>query len=223
MSYWRTIRTCPGTDRDLMGGTARLCNNNPGNGIKQVFSGRIIPVSIDCVMIIRSIFMSLFVIVGALSVGGTVWGQTETFSSPEVEYTFEVPNERWKMTVKPSSTTPNVEFVFGDRNDGHLAVRRVNMPSRGVLSDLIKDEEQRLLFLNSFVAGKEEPFGGFLNGTIFNFEFVRAGRQMAGRFYFLRSGENHVYVLRFTGFRDSMRSIRNQTDLIARTFNVRKQ
>ncbi|HMQ04895.1 MAG TPA: hypothetical protein PKD26_13325 [Pyrinomonadaceae bacterium] len=173
-------------------------------------------------MIKRQTIVSSIVIAGLLAISTAVWGQTETFSSPDVEYSFEVPDKKWKMTVKPSATTPNVEFVFVDRTDGHLEVRRLNMPARGTLSEVIKDEEQKLQFLHGFVAGKEEPFGGFLNGTIFNFEFVRAGRPMAGRFYFLRSGENHVYVLRFTGFRDSLRSIRNQTDVMARTFNVRK-
>ena len=86
------------------------------------------------------------------------------------------------MTVKPSVTTPNVEYVFGDRTDGHLEVRRVNIPARAIISDVIKDEEQKLQFLPGYVAGKEEQFGGFLNGMIFNFEFVRSGRPMSGRF-----------------------------------------
>ncbi len=45
---------------------------------------------------------------------------------------------------------------------------------------------------------------------------------MIGRFYFLKAGDNTVYVLRFTGFRDKLRSIRNQTDSIARTFALKK-
>ncbi len=173
-------------------------------------------------MIRRIALISSLVITGMISIPVVAWGQNNIFASPDVEYSFELPDQRWKMTVKPSATTPNVEFVYGDRTDGHLEVRRLNIPARGTLAEVIKDEEQKLQFFHGFVAGKEEPFGGFLNGTIYNFEFVRAGRPMAGRFYFLRSGENHVYVLRFTGFRDNLRSIRNQTDVIARTFNVRK-
>jgi hypothetical protein len=45
---------------------------------------------------------------------------------------------------------------------------------------------------------------------------------MSGRFYFLKADDTNVYVLRFTGMRDQLRSIRNQTDLIARTFEIKK-
>ena len=166
---------------------------------------------------------ALFTLIAGLMLSVSVSAQGSSFSSPDVEYSFDLPDDRWKMTVKPSATTPNVEYVFGDRTEGHLEVRRLSLPSRGVVSDLIKEEEQKLQFNPGYVAGKEEQFGGFLNGTVFNFEFVRAGRPMAGRFYFLKASENSVYVLRFTGFRDKLRSIRNQTDSIARTFTVKKR
>lgn len=158
-----------------------------------------------------------------LLAAGTLFAQGESFASPDVDYVFELPDERWKMTVKPSATTPNVEYVFGDRTDGHLEVRRLSLPSRGIVSDLIRDEEQKLQFLPGYVAGREEPFGGFLKGAVFNFEFVRAGRPMSGRFYFLKADESSVYVLRFTGFRDKLRSIKHYTDSIARTFNLKKK
>lgn len=149
-----------------------------------------------------------------------VFAQTETFSDPNVDYSFEIPDARWKMTVKPSATSPNVEFVYVDRNDGHLEVRKVAVKKDAILSDIIREEEQSLQFLPSFVAGKEEIFRGKLTGTVFNFEFVRAGRPMSGRFYFLKFGDK-VYVLRFTGYRDKLRGIRNFTDSIGRTFSVR--
>jgi len=126
------------------------------------------------------------------------------------------------MTVKPSATSPNVEYVFGDRNDGHLEVRRLKVANNAILADIIRDEEQKLQFLPGYVAGPDENFVGRLRGSIFNFEFVRAGRPMSGRFYFLRAADDTVYVLRFTGFRDKLRSIRNQTDSIGRTFDIRK-
>lgn len=164
-----------------------------------------------------------FALLAALVFAVPAAAQGSSFASSDVEYGFELPDERWKMTVKPSATTPNVEYVFGDRTDGHLEVRRLALPPRGIVSDLIREEEQKLQFQPGYVAGKEEQFGGFLKGAVFNFEFVRAGRPMGGRYYFLRSNDSTVYVLRFTGFRDRLKSIRNQTDSIARTFNVKKK
>jgi hypothetical protein len=166
-----------------------------------------------------SILLSIIVI--SLSVI-TGFGQTDRFSDTNVDYSFDVPDAKWKMTVKPSATVANVEYVFGDRNDGHLEVRKLKVSKDAVLADVVRDEEQKLQFLPGFVAGPDETFAGRLRGTIFNFEFVKAGRPMSGRFYFLRSFDGSVYVLRFTGFRDKLRSIRNQTDSIGRTFDVRK-
>ena len=165
------------------------------------------------VSILASIMIGLLTALSAVA-------QTSSFSDPNVEYGFDVPDERWKMTVKPSATKPNVEYVFVDRNDGHLEVRKLTVPEGSILADIIRDEEIKLQFLPGYVAGKEEVFSGRMRGTIFNFEFVRAGRPMSGRFYFLKSGDTTVYVLRFTGFRDNLRSIRNQTDSIARTFSI---
>ncbi|MDQ3219623.1 MAG: hypothetical protein ACR2M8_02530 [Pyrinomonadaceae bacterium] len=148
--------------------------------------------------------------------------QGTSFSNQEVDYFFELPDAKWKMTSKPSATSPNVEYVYVDRNEGHLDVRKLTVPSKSILSDVIRNEEQKLVLLPGYVAGKEENFGGFLNGTVFNYEYVKSGRPMIGRFYFLKAGDNTVYVLRFTGFRDKLRSIRNQTDSIARTFALKK-
>jgi hypothetical protein len=152
---------------------------------------------------------------------GAILAQDNTFSDPSVEYSFVLPEAEWKMIAKPSGTSPNVEYVFNDRREGHLEVRRLAVPKDKIMTDIIRDEETKLQFLPGYVAGKEENFSGALRGNVFNYEFARAGRPMAGRFYFLRADDSTVYLLRFTGERDSLKSIRNQTDSIARTFNLK--
>ena len=164
----------------------------------------------------------LFAAVLGLVFAFSAFAQNETFSDPNAEYTFVVPDAQWKMTVKPSALSPNVEYVFKDRQDGHLEIRKLALQSGTQLNELIRSEEDKLQFLPGYVAGKEETFAGNLKGTIFNYEFVRAGRSMSGRFYFLKSGANDIYVLRFTGERDKLRTIRNYTDSIARTFDLKK-
>ena len=164
----------------------------------------------------------LLSVVFGLVAAVSTFAQGESFSDPNVNYSFEIPDAKWKMTVKPSATSPNVEYVNVERNDGHLEVRKINAKPGDLISDVIKTEEQKLQFLPGYVAGKEENFGGFLKGNAFNFEFIRSGRPMSGRFYFLKADATTIYVLRFTGYRDKLRSIRNQTDTIARTFSVKK-
>lgn len=152
----------------------------------------------------------------------SVFAQTDTFSDANADYIFDLPAAEWKMTAKPSALSPNVEYVYNDRRDGHLEIRKLTLKPGALLSDLVRDEEEKLQFLKGFVAGKEENFAGKLRGTIFNYEYVSSGRNMSGRFYFLKADDTNVYVLRFTGMRDQLRSLRNQTDLIARTFEIRK-
>lgn len=164
-----------------------------------------------------SLFLGLTLVIAAVS----AYSQTSSFSDPNVEYTFDLPDAKWKMTAKPSATSPNVEYVYGDRLDGYLVIRKLTVGKNDIMSDIIQDEEQKLQFNNGFVAGKQENFSGRLKGTIFNYEYVSSARNMSGRFYFLRVNETTVYVLRFTGQKDSLRALRAQTDSIARTFAVK--
>jgi hypothetical protein len=164
----------------------------------------------------------LFSVFAGLLLAVSAFAQTETFSDTNVEYTFDLPETVWKMTAKPSQTSPNVEYVYGDRQSGHLEIRRTAFKPDATLSDLITDEEQKLQFLPGFIAGKQEDFKGAFGGKVFNYEFVRSGRNMSGRFYFLKTDDKTIYILRFTGQRDKLRSIRNQTDSIARTFDLKK-
>ena len=158
----------------------------------------------------------------ALFFAAAAFAQTPSFSDATVEYTFDVPDAQWKQTVKPSTTSPNVEYVFRDRSEGHLEVRRMAIKTGETLADTLTDEEQRVQFLPGYVAGKTEDFKGSLIGKVFNYEFIRASRNMSGRFYFLKADDKTVYVLRFTGQRDKLRSIRSQTDSMARTFTIKK-
>ncbi len=152
-----------------------------------------------------------------------VSAQTSAFNDVNVEYTFDIPDVTWKMTVKPTLASPNVEYVYGDRLDGQIEIRRVSTKADELVTDVIlRETEQKLQFMQGFVAGKEESFAGNFKGKVFNFEFVKAGKNMSGRFYYLKANDSTVYVLRFTGYRDKLRSIRADTDQMARSFELKK-
>ena len=167
-------------------------------------------------------FAFLLTAVFGLFLAMSAFAQTSTFTDPSVDYSFDVPNPMWKMTAKPSATSPNVEYTFGDRSAGYLDVRKLSVKADDVMSDTIAGEEEKLKFLQGYVAGKEENFAGSLKGRVLNFEFIRSGRNMSGRFYFLKANPTTVYVLRFTAQKEKLVTIRNQTDSIARTFAVKK-
>lgn len=148
------------------------------------------------------------------------FGQSNAFTDSNVDYTFQIPDAKWKV-VKAASTASSPEFVYVDRKDGYLRISRIDSPAATPMADIIRDQEDKLQFLPGYLSGKQENFNGKLNGSVFNYEFLQSGRAMSGRYYFLRSGDA-VYLLRFTGFQDSLRSIRPQTDSIARTFELKK-
>jgi hypothetical protein len=164
-------------------------------------------------------FLMLMISIFAAAAGVTA---QDTFADSSVAYSFALPDQRWKVVSRPSPTNPNVELVFGDRRDGHLEVRKITVAQNALLGDVIQGDEQKRQFLPGYVAGKEENFAGNLRGSVFNFEYVQAGKSMAGRYYFLRANPTTVYVLRFAGNKDMLRGIRNQVDSMARTFNVKQ-
>jgi hypothetical protein len=161
-----------------------------------------------------AIFMLVFVF--------CAFAQSTTFSDVNCDYTFDLPDAMWKMVGKPTVTSPNVEYNYTERFSGNLEVRKVSVKSDDLISDTIEREiEQKLQFWQGFVNGKEMDFSGKIKGRVFNFEYVKDGKSMSGRFYYLRADENTVYVLRFTALRDKLLAIRNQTDSIARTFKLK--
>ena len=146
------------------------------------------------------------------------------FSSKKVDYTFELPTELWKMVQEPDELQKQAEFVYGDRLDGYLKIRKESVESGATAAALLQAEkDNKLSFLNGYVAGKEERFDGQLDGLTFAYEYTQSGKKMAGRIYALQADKLTFYLLRFTGLQSKFGVIRNQTDIIARTFEIKKK
>jgi hypothetical protein len=62
----------------------------------------------------------LLTVAACLLLAVSSFAQSETFKDANVEYVFDLPTENWKMTVKPSPTSMNVEYVYGERQSGIL-------------------------------------------------------------------------------------------------------
>ena len=168
----------------------------------------------------KKFYFSLAVV---LAFAFSAFAQTKTFSNENVEYTFDLPNENWIMVVKPSKLSPNVEYVYNDRSDGHFEIRKLTANSGETMTDVIRSEETKLQFLPGFVVGKEEVFRGNFDGKVLNYEYVRSGRNWSGRMIFLKIDDKTYYALRFTGMKDKLLSIRNNTNSIGRSFDLVKK
>jgi hypothetical protein len=148
--------------------------------------------------------------------------QAHTYSSAKVNYTVDFPSPIWRLVDEPDELHQHTEFVYGDRNDGYLRIRKETLDEGVDVKEFAKrDQDQKERFRPGYVDGKEEQFAGRLAGRTISYEYSQAGKPMAGRSYYLQ-GDNHtVYVLRFTGMRDKLLRIRNQTDMIARSFKLK--
>ncbi len=162
----------------------------------------------------------VLILVGASFV--TVLAQ-EAHLSEQVGYSIELPSTLWRSISEFDPVHERSEFVYGDRMDGFLQIRKEIVDAGTTPSDIARrDQDQKLRYIPGFVQGKqEEPFSGRLSGVTASYEFTKAGKPMMGRIYYLQADNRTIYALRFTGLRDKLARIRNQTDSIARSFKLR--
>jgi hypothetical protein len=164
----------------------------------------------------------LIALLALVMVPGSIAIAQETYTNPDIDYTVELPSPTWRVIGEGDANRDHVEFVYGDKLDGFLQIRKEVVDAGTTPSDVARrDLDQRLRYLPGFVEGKEEKFSGRLNGTTASYEFIRTGKPMMGRTYYLQADNRTIYALRFTGLRDKIARIRNQTDLIARTFKLK--
>ena len=163
-------------------------------------------------------FLVLILIVGSFSVAAA----QQAYTSDQIGYSLELPSPVWRAISEPDAAHEHAEFVNGDRLDGYLQIRKEVVDAGTTASNLARrDLDQKLRFLPGFVEGKEDPVKGRLNGVTVSYEFIKTGKPMMGRIYYLQADNRTIYALRFTGLRDKLARIRNQTDMIARSFQIK--
>ncbi len=151
-----------------------------------------------------------------------VTGLAQGHISDQAEYSIELPSDLWRSIAEPDALRDRAEFVYGDRMDGYLQIRKEIVDAGTTPSAVAqRDQDQKLRYIPGFVEGKQEPFSGRLSGVTASYEFTKAGKPMMGRIYYLQADNRTIYALRFTGLRDKLGRIRNQTDAIARSFKLK--
>lgn len=163
-------------------------------------------------------FLVLILITGTV---GVVSAQ-EVYTSNSEGYSLELPSTMWRTIAEADAAHEHAEFIYGDRLQGYLQIRKEAVEAGTKPKDLARrDLDQKLRFLPGFVEGKEESFSGRLEGVTVSYEFVRTGKPMMGRIYYLQADNRTIFALRFSGLRDKLSRIRNQTDFIARSFRLK--
>ena len=96
-------------------------------------------------------------------------------------------------------------------------------PKAETLAVAKKDENESLRFLTGYTTAKVENFliGNRMSAlAIYDFKNT-ANQPLTGRNYYVRVNDTTVYLLRFTGRPTTLGSLRNQTDLIARSLRLK--
>ena len=166
--------------------------------------------------------ITLVASVTLMAIAFSVGAQTQSYTNDQIDYALELPSASWKVISEPDAVHEHTEFVYGDRLEGYLQVRKEVIDTNTSVSELARRyQDQSLRYLPGFVEGKEEKFAGRLSGVTVSYEFTKTGKPMMGRIYYLQADPRTVYSLRFSGLRDKLMRIRNQTDLIARSFRLK--
>ena len=166
--------------------------------------------------------LKLALITTLIAVTYSLAGAQEVFTNDNLPYSLELPSESWRALSEPDAAHEHLEFVNGDRLDGFLQIRKEMVDSGMTTADVARrDRDQKFRFFPGFVEGREEKFSGRLSGLVVTYEYIKTGKNMLGRVYYLQADDRTVYALRFTGLRDKLTRIRNQTDLIARSFKLK--
>lgn len=148
--------------------------------------------------------------------------EPQPYTNDDLDYVVELPNTTWRVVPLADSVHHHAEFIYNDRSDGLLRVRKEVVDAGTKPADLAaRDRDNKLRYQRGFVEGKEENFPGRLSGIAANYEYTAAGKPMVGRIYYLQADPRTIYVLHFTGSKDTLLRLRAQTDSIARSFRVK--
>lgn len=150
----------------------------------------------------------------------------EVFDDPDGKYSLTLPSGWHAVVSQDSLGRKEVNIVFRVRENGALKLKRIEdvEPKSEVTDFAKKDEEQTVRFLPSYDKISLENFllGGGKSGALLSYDFKNAaGQPFTGRNYYLRMDEKTIYILRFTGRKNTLATLRNQTDSIARSFKTK--
>lgn len=150
----------------------------------------------------------------------------EVFEDPEGKYSLTLPAGWIAVVSQDSLGKQDVNIVYRNRETGALKLRRSDEVEEKmeVIDFARKDELESVRFNLEYSKISMENFvvGGGRPGALLSYDFKNpAGQPFTGRNYYLRAGEKTIYILRFTGRKTTLGTLRNQTDAIARSFQVK--
>lgn len=162
------------------------------------------------------LFLALLFI--SIPAGGALAQSGEEFVDPEGKFRITLQGDWKAITYSDAVGRQKTEFVYKDRRVGLLKITSTSL-SGGNLSSMVReDEENQRTYRAGYVAGSNEDFGGGgHSGVRLAFYTTESYKQIANTTYYLKDG-SRVWVLKFTGPKGTLDTMRNLTDQMARSF-----
>src|SRR5439155_10446577 len=87
--------------------------------------------------------------------------QEFSYTNPKAGFTIQFPSGTWRNVGEPDDVHQHTEFIYGDRNDGYLRIRKEPLDEGLTVQKFAeREQDQRTRFLPGFVDGKSEAFNG---------------------------------------------------------------
>jgi len=168
------------------------------------------------------ILMFSAIIVSAILFPPTLKGQARSYTAENVNYALVLPSPEWRAINVPGIGHDDTEFRYGNHSAVQMRIRRELVDAAVPVPDLIQRQQQmdRSLFLG-YVKEKVEPFTGHLSGARYAYEYIKGGEPTARVIYYLEANNRLIYRLEFAGSPDLLRTLSEETDLIARSFRLK--
>jgi hypothetical protein len=81
----------------------------------------------------------------------------QLYTHEKLDYSFELPSPTWKSIADPDTAREHPEFVYGDRLDGYLTIRKEIVEPGTTPGQLAtRDQDLKLRYLPGFVEGKQD-------------------------------------------------------------------
>lgn len=170
----------------------------------------------------RAIYTLLFLL--CFSMTGSA---QELFEEPDGKFTIELPNGWIAFVNRDAAGRSDYSISFNKiRENGYLKIKELESapPQAEIMEVAKKDENETVRFqpgydkltLENFAAGTGK------SGAVLTYDYKTvSGQPVSGRNYYIRAGSDKYFVLKFTGRRNTLPTLRSQTDAIARSFKLK--
>lgn len=162
--------------------------------------------------------VAVFLILYLLGVPFVTRAQDKEYKDPEGKFKLTLIGDWRAISYNDAVGRTKIEFVYGDRSEGLLKITKERLNGDSLAGKVQAEEDNFKFYRAGFERSTKEHFdAGSLNGIRFAFFTTDSGRKTASAFYYLQDGDA-LWILRFTGKRGVLDTIRNITDRMARSF-----